>query len=134
MLTPVGIGIILAVIVVITTLVYWKRAPIKAWLRSWTADEVELGGGPAKFKLKRKDADEEEKSPSPQAGVDFGEDGDFSGANVKAAGRDIRQRTTATESPKGEAPRVSFGKRGKFRDTEIEVAGRDIVEDEGEEA
>jgi hypothetical protein len=130
MLTPVGIGIILAVIVVITTLVYWKRAPIKAWLRSWTADEVELGGGPAKFKLKRKDADEEEKPPSPRAGVDFGEGGDFSGAKIRVVvGRDLR-RGAAAETPEGEAPGVDFGKDGKFRDAEIEdVAGRDIVED-----
>jgi len=133
MFTPVGIGIIVVVIVALTTLVYRKRERIKAWLRSWTMDEVEVEAGPAKAKFTRKDADEDKAPSSPRAGVSFGEGNDFSGAKVRdVAGRDLRRGGgAAAATPEGEAPGVDFGKDGKFRDAEIEdVAGRDSVEDD----
>jgi hypothetical protein len=126
--SPSGIAIIVVVIVVIASLIYWKREPIKKWLRSWRMDEVELDAGRAKAKWKRK---EETKDASPSAGVDFGEGGDFSGAKISAAGRDIRRGTAAAaESSGGKTPGVDFGKEGKFRDAEIEAAGRDILDAE----
>lgn len=123
MLSPLGIG----VIVVVASLIYWKRKPIKKWLRGRKVDEVEIGIGPVKVKLTGK---EKPKPSRSSAGVNFGEGGDFTGAAVRGvAGRDIR-RGSGAESPGGKAPGVDFGKKGKFGDAEIEdVAGRDIVED-----
>jgi hypothetical protein len=125
--SPSGIAIIAVLIVVVASLIYWQRKPIKKWLRSWRMDEVELDAGRAKAKWKRK---EEAKEASPSAGVDFGEGGDFTGAKIRAAGRDIRRGSAAAESPEGEAPGVNFGKEGKFRDAEIEAAGRDLLDAE----
>jgi hypothetical protein len=127
-LSPIGIAAIVILIAVVAALIYWKRGPIKRWLRRQEVDEVELGAGPVKVKLKRK---KEAKSTSPPAGVSFGEGGDFSGAKIRSAGRDIRRGSTA-ESSGSKTPGVDFGKEGKFRDAEIEAAGRDIV-DTGED-
>ena len=33
MFSPLGIGVIAVLIVVIASLIYWKRKPIKRWLR-----------------------------------------------------------------------------------------------------
>jgi len=128
LLSPVGIGVIAVLIVVIATLIYRKREPIKRWLRRQEVDEVEIGAGLVKVKLKGKKKPE---PPSSSAGVDFGEGGDFTGATIRGvAGRDIRRGAAAAESPGGKTPGVDFGKKGQFRDAEIEdVAGRDIVED-----
>jgi hypothetical protein len=128
MLTPLGIGIIVVIIVAITSLIYWKRKPIKRWLRRQEVDEVEVGVGPVKVKLKEK---EKPKPASSTAGVSFGEGGDFTDVKISnVAGRDIRRGSAAAESPGGKAPGVDFGKKGKFGDAEIEdVAGRDIVEE-----
>lgn len=128
LLSPVGIGVIAVLIVVIASLIYWQRKPIKRWLGRQEVDEVEIGAGLVKVKLKGKKKPE----PSPSsAGVDFGEGGDFTGATIRGvAGRDIRRGSAAAESPGGKTPGVDFGKKGQFRDAEIEdVAGRDIVED-----
>ena len=127
-LSPLGIGVIAVLVIVIASLIYWQRKPIKKWLRRQTVDEVELGTGPLKVKLKGK---KQPEASSSSAGVDFGEGGDFTGATIRGvAGRDIRRGSAAAESPGGKAPGVNFGKKGKFGDAEIEdVAGRDIVED-----
>lgn len=127
MLSPLGIGITAALIVVIASLIYWNREPIKKWLRGQKVDGIEFSIGPVKVKLKSK---EKPEMPSPPTGVDFGEGSDFSGAAIRGvAGRDIRRGSAAAESPGGKAPGVDFGKKGKFGDAEIEdVAGRDIVE------
>jgi hypothetical protein len=130
MLSPIGIAVIAIVIVAITSLIYWKRKPIKKWLRGWKVDEVEIGGGPAKAKLKRKEDKKQQSRPS--AGVSFGEGNDFTGAKISGvAGRDIWRGEAAVEAPGGKTPGVDFGKKGKFTEAEIEdVAGRDIVEEE----
>lgn len=127
-LSPLGMGIIALLIIVIALLVYWQRKPIMRWLRRQQVDEIELGAGPFKVKLKGKERPE---SSTASAGVDFGEGSDFSGATIRGvAGRDIRRGSAAAESPGGKTPGVDFGKKGKFGDAEIEdVAGRDIVED-----
>jgi len=127
-LSPLGIGVIAVLVIVIASLIYWQRKPIKRWLRRQQVDEVELGAGPLKVKLKGKERPE---SSTASAGVDFGEGGDFTGATIRGvAGRDIRRGSAAAESPGGKTSGVDFGKEGKFRDAEIEdVAGRDIVED-----
>jgi hypothetical protein len=127
-LSPLGIGAIAVLVIVIASLIYWQRKPIKRWLRRQTVDEIELGAGPVKVKLKGK---KEPEASSASAGVDFGEGSDFTGATIRGvAGRDIRRGSAAAESPGGKAPGVDFGKKGKFGDAEIEdVAGRDIVED-----
>jgi len=44
MFSPLGIGIIVVLIVVIASLMYWKRKPIKRWLRCQEVDEVESRG------------------------------------------------------------------------------------------
>ena len=126
--SPSGIAVIAVLIVVITSLIYWQRKPIKRWLRRQEVAEIELIAGPVKVKLKGK------KRPEPSsasAGVDFGRGSDFTGATIRSVvGRDIRRGFAAAESPGGKAPGVDFGKKGKFGDAEIEdMAGRDIVED-----
>jgi len=127
MLSPLGIGVIAALVVGIASLIYRKRKPIKRWLRRQEVDAVELGAGPVKVTLKSKKKPE----PSASAGVRFGEGSDFTGATIRGvAGRDIRRGSAAAESPGGKTPGVDFGKKAKFSDAEIEdVAGRDIVED-----
>jgi hypothetical protein len=129
MVSPLGISIIVVVVVAIASLVYWKREPIKTWLRGWRMDEVELGAGPAKAKFKKKAKKDALAPHSARAGVDLGEDGDFTRSKITSAGRDIRRGTAAGSPEEGEAPGVNFGKRGKFRDAEVEAAGRDIADD-----
>jgi len=129
MFSPTGIAVIAVVIVVIASLIYWKRKPIKKWLASRKVG-VTIKAGPVEVSLA--DKEKPEKAAGAPAGVDFGQGGDFSGATIRGvAGRDIRRGPAAAEeSPGGKTPGVSFGKKGKFREAEIEdVAGRDIVED-----
>jgi len=128
MLSPLGIGITAALIVIIASLIYWKRAPIKKWFAGRKVS-FKIKAGPAEISL-----DEKEKPKKPESaptGVSFGEGNDFSGATIRGvAGRDIRRGSAAAGSPGGQALGVDFGKKGKFGDAEIEdVAGRDIVED-----
>ena len=128
MFSPTGIAIMAVLIVVMASLIYWKRKAIKKWLASRKAG-VTLKAGPVEISLT--DREEPTKAADVPAGVDFGEGGDFSGATIRGvAGRDIRRGSAAAESPGGKAPGVDFGKKGKFGEAEIEdVAGRDIVED-----
>lgn len=126
LLSPVGIGVIIVCIVAIASLIYWKRKPIKKWLESRKVD-VTLKAGPVEVGLSEKEKPNKEE---PRAGVDFGENSNFTGAVVDTvAGRDIRHGTT-TEPPKGKTPGVRFGKKGEFSEAEItNVAGRDVVEE-----
>ncbi|MGA9351580.1 MAG: hypothetical protein WBW48_22620 [Anaerolineae bacterium] len=128
MLSPSGIGVIAALIVVLALLIYWKREPIKKWFASRKVS-LKIKAGPVEVGLDEKE--KPKKATGVPAGVDFGEGGDFTGATIRGvAGRDIRRGSAAAESPGGKAPGVDFGKKGKFGDAEIEdVAGRDIVED-----
>jgi len=126
--TP-GIIAIAALIVVIASLIYWKRKPIKKWLASRKVG-VTIKAGPLEVSLA--DKEKPEKTAGAPAGVDFGQGSDFTGATLRGlAGRDIRRGPAAAEeSPGGQPPGVSFGQKGKFRDARIEdIAGRDIVED-----
>ena len=128
MLTPLGIGIIAAVIVLIASLVYWKRKPIKKWFAGRKVG-LKLKAGPVEVSLDEKDKPKKESGPS--AGVRFGKGSDFTGASVRGiAGRDIRRGSAAATTPGGQTPGVDFGEKGKFQDAEVEdVAGRDVVED-----
>lgn len=129
LLSPWGLGIVVVFIFALTTLVYWKREPIKNWLKRKELSEIELSAGPvkAKFTDKKKKTGSES---SPQAGVSFGEGNDFSGAKInKVAGRDNIQGAATTGAPGGKTPGVDFGKKGTFIDAEIEdIAGRDNKE------
>ena len=123
--SPLGITVLVVVILVAATLVYWKRKPILRWLRRWKLSEVEVG--PVKFKH-----EEKTEPPAPAGtGVNFGAGNDFTGATIRdVAGRDIRRGSAAVSPSGGKAPGVDFGRQGQFRDAEItDVAGRDIVED-----
>ena len=128
MLTPLGISIIVIVILVLTSLIYWKRKPIKSWLDHRKVVPT-LKLGPLELELPEKDKAKE--TASKPAGVDFGEENDFTGASIRGvAGRDIRRGASADASRGGQTPGVDFGQKTSFRDAEIEdVAGRDIVED-----
>ena len=127
--SPSGIVIIAALIVVIASLIYWKRKPIKKWLASRKVG-VTIKAGPVEVSLAEQEPKPKKAAGAP-AGVDFGEGSDFSGATIRGvAGRDIRRGSAAARSPGGKAPGVDFGKKGKFGEAEIEdMAGRDIVED-----
>lgn len=129
MLSPTGIAIIAVLIVVIASLIYWKRKPIKKWLASRKVS-VTIKAGPVEVSLAEPEPKPKKAADTP-AGVDFGEGSDFTGATIRGvAGRDIRRGSAAAESPGGQAPGVDFGKKGQFRDAQIEdVTGRDIVED-----
>lgn len=121
--------IIAVIIVVIASLIYWKRQPIKKWFAKKQVG-VTIKAGPVEVSLA--DKEKPEKAAGAPAGVSFGEGSDLSGATIKGvAGRDIRRGAAAAgESPGGQAPGVDFGQKSQFRDAEIEdVAGRDIVED-----
>ncbi len=88
MFSPTGIVIIAALIVVIASLIYWKRKPIKKWLASRKVG-VTIKAGPVEVSLA--DKDKPEKAAGAPAGVDFGQGGDFTGATIRGvAGRDIR--------------------------------------------
>jgi hypothetical protein len=129
LLSPWGIGIVSVVILVLTTLVYRKREPIKKWFKRKEVSELEIGVGPIKAKLTDKKK-KPESEDSPRAGVSFGEGNDFTGAKIKdVAGRDNLQGTTAKSTTGGATPGVDFGKKGKFINAEIEdIAGRDKTE------
>jgi hypothetical protein len=127
--SPTGIAVIAVLIVVIASLIYWKRKPIKKWFAKKQVG-VTIKAGPVEVSLADKEKPKE--AAGAPAGVSFGEGGDFSGATIRGvAGRDIRRGPAAAEeSPGGKARGVDFGKKGKFGEAEIEdVAGRDIVED-----
>lgn len=126
--SPSGIAVISTLIIVIASLIYWKREPIKKWFASRKVS-LKIKAGPVEVSLDEKERPK--KAMGAPAGVDFGEGGDFSGAKISTAGRDIRRGSAApTESSGGKTPGVDFGKEGKFRDAEIEAAGRDILDAE----
>lgn len=116
-LTPPGLYITVAVIVVLATLIWWQRRPIKRFLRSLRVTEIVLG--PVKLGQKEK-ADEKPGKP----GVRL--KGDFWGARVeRVAGRDIVQGE-AGPRPGGETPGVEL--EGKFSQAEVRaLAGRDLI-------
>jgi len=122
--SPLGITVLVVVILVAAALVYWKREPIRRWLRQW---KWEFKLGPITLKQKEKP-----EPPAPAGpGVTFGAGNKFTGAAIRGvAGRDIRRGSAAAAPSGGKAPGVDFGRQGQFRDAEItDVAGRDIVED-----
>jgi len=128
MLSPVGIGVIVVLIVLIASLIYWKRKPLKKWFAGRKVG-VKIKAGPVEVSLDEKDKPKE--AGGARAGVSFGTDNDFTGARITGvAGRDIRRGSAAAGSPGGQTPGVDFGEKGKFRDAQIEdIAGRDVVED-----
>ena len=110
MFSPTGIVIIAALIVVIASLIYWKRKPIKKWFAKKQVG-VTIKAGPVEVSLA--DKEKPKKAAGAPAGVDFGEGSDFSGAIIRGvAGRDIRRGSAAAESPGGKAPGTYFGKPG----------------------
>ena len=126
--SPLGIVILVVLTIVVASLIYWKRKPIKKWFAGRKVG-VKVKAGPLEVSLDEKD--KPKKAAAAPAGVSFGEGGDFTGAKISGvAGRDIRRGSAAAKPPGGKAPGVGFGKKAKFRDAEItDVAGRDIVED-----
>ncbi len=122
--SPLGIAVLVVVILVAAALIYWKREPIRRWLRQW---KLEFKLGPVTLKQEKKP----ETPASTAPGVNFGAGNEFTGATIRGvAGRDIRRGSAAAASSGGKAPGVDFGRQGQFRDAEItDVAGRDIVED-----
>ena len=127
MLSPVGIGVIVVFIVLIASLIYWKRKSIKKWFAGRKVG-VKIKAGPVEVSLEEKD--KPQARGGARAGVSFGTGNDFTGARITGvAGRDIRRGSAAAGSPGGQTPGVDFGEKGKFRDAEIDdVAGRDIIE------
>ena len=128
LLSPAGIAVVVILIVAIASLIYWKRKPIKKWLATHKVG-WKLKAGPVEMSLEEKDKPGAKQQR--QAGVDFGEGTDLTGASLRGvAGRDIRRGAAAAESAGGQTPGVDFGKKAKLRDAEIEdVAGRDSVEE-----
>lgn len=117
-LTPPGLYVTIAVIVVLATLIWWQRRPIKRFLGSLRVKEIGLG--PVKLGPEEKTGEE----PG-QPGVRM--KGDFRGARVeRVAGRDIVQGETGPR-PGGKTPGVEL--EGKFGQAEVrDVAGRDRIE------
>jgi hypothetical protein len=128
MLSPVGIGVVAALIVVIASLIYWKRKPLKKWFAGRKVG-VKIKAGPVEVSLDEKDKPKEVGGA--RAGVTFGEGNDFTGARIAGvAGRDIRRGSAAAGSPGGRTPGVDFGEKNKFPGVQIEdVAGCDLAED-----
>ena len=128
MLSPVGIGVIVVFIVLIASLIYWKRKPLKKWFAGRKVG-VKIKAGPVEVSLDEKD--KPKATGGARAGVSFGTGNDFTGARITGvAGRDIRRGSAAAGSPGGQTPGVDFGEKGKFRDAQIEdIAGCDLAED-----
>ncbi|TEU11014.1 MAG: hypothetical protein E3J21_24710 [Anaerolineales bacterium] len=117
-LTPPGLYITVAVIVVLATLIWWQRRPIRRFLGHLRVTEIALG--PVKL------GPEEKASEKPgQPGVHL--KGDFQGARVeRIAGRDIVRGETGPRT-KGGTPGVEL--EGKFGQAEVrDLAGRDWIE------
>lgn len=121
-----GIYYLIGLVVIISSIIYWKRDLIKKELRRWRLREA--SAGPVTFE--RQDTDNEDGTSKSTGGVHFGEGPDFTGAKVNnIAGRDIRRQNSSTSSEGEEYTGVNFGKNGKFRDAKIKnVAGRDLEE------
>lgn len=117
-LTPPGLYVTVAVIVVLATLIWWQRRPIRRFLRRLRVKEISLG--PVTLEQREKAG---EKPGKP--GVHL--KGDFRGARVEGvAGRDI-VRGEAGPRPGGKTPGVEL--EGKFGQAEVrDVAGRDRIE------
>ena len=117
-LTPPGLYVTLAVIVVLATLIWWQRRPIRRFLRSLRVKEIGLG--PVKLEPEEKTGEK----PG-QSGVRL--KGDFRGARVeRVAGRDIVQGETGPRLG-GKTPGVEL--EGKFGQAEVrDLAGRDRIE------
>ena len=117
-LTPPGLYITVAIIVVLATLIWWQRRPIKRFLRSLEVKEIGLG--PVKLGQKEKAGEKPGK-----AGVRL--KGDFRGARVeRVAGRDIVQGEAGPRQG-GKTPGVEL--EGKFGRAEVrDLAGRDRIE------
>jgi hypothetical protein len=122
--SPLGIAVVIILIVAITSLIYWKRKPIRKWLHGRKVG-VTLKAGPLEVSLDEKDKPKE--AGGAPAGVRLS--GDFSGAKVSGvAGRDIRRGEVGAETPSGPTPGVEL--KGKYGQAEVkDVAGRDIVEE-----
>ena len=128
MLSPVGIGVIVVFIVLIASLIYWKRKPLKKWFASRKVG-VTLKAGPVEVSLDEKD--KPKATGRARAGVSFGTGNDFTGARITGvAGRDIRRGSAAAGSPGGQTPGVDFGEKNKFPGVQIEdITGCDLAED-----
>lgn len=129
LLSPWGLVIVIVVIFALANLVYWKREPVKKWLKRKELSEIEIGAGPVKAKFKDK-KEQTGSTSSPQAGVSFGKGNDFSRAKLKnIAGRDNIKGIATPNPPGGKTPGVDLGQKGTFTDAEIEnIAGRDNKE------
>lgn len=135
LLSPQGITITIVIIVAIASLIFWKRKTIAGWLRRYKVNEIEVGLGPVKAKLK--DKNQEEESPAPAGGVHFGENNVFTGTKIsRIAGRDqisgeaAAKTASTTSATEEQTTSVSFGKSSKFDQAEIQdIAGRDQVKD-----
>ncbi len=124
-LSPLGIGIIIVLVLLITSLICWKLKPIKEWLAGRKVS-VKIKAGPLEIGLDEKP--KPEKPTRPPAGVSFGEGNVFNRSKIRAAGRDLRSGGAASESSSGKSPGVDWGKKGRFDEAEIDVAGRDILD------
>jgi len=124
----VGIGVIVVLIVLIASLIYWKLKPIKKWFAGRKVG-LKLKAGPVEVSLDEKD--KPKATGGVRAGVTFGKGNDFTGARITGvAGRNIRRGSAAAESPGGPTPGVDFGQKNKFPGVQIEdVAGCDLAED-----
>jgi hypothetical protein len=60
-LTPPGLYVTTAVIIVLATLIYWKRKPIKKWLRGLRVKEIKVGPVTLEHKKRAK----QQKEPKP---------------------------------------------------------------------
>lgn len=121
-LTIPGLYYLIGFIIVLSLVVYWQRKPIKRELRRWRGKEMSVG--PVKFERQSDDEEQVEKN----AGVNFGEGSDFTGAKIKrVAGRDILESGSHRKTQDEATPGVDFGKKGNFNKAEIEdIAGRDL--------
>ena len=77
MLSPVGIGVIAVLIVVIASLIYWKLKPIKKWF----ATGAHIAGVAGRDIRRGSTAAESRGGRTP--GVDFGEKGKFPGVQIE---------------------------------------------------
>src|SRR5205807_653019 len=100
---------LLGFIVIVSSLVYWKREALKKEISKFKLKEVSVG--PAKFEAK----DNSAKS-SDAGGVSFGTKNDFTQAEIEdVVGGD---RSLSTETKPGQSS-VGFGNENTFKEAKI---------------
>ncbi len=124
LLAPPGLYLLIGAIVLLLVVVFLQRKRLRAFFKGWSVGEIKLGA----LTLKRKEPLQPNPPSNSKAGIQFGENNDFSGAQVsQVAGRDINVNSLSDDAGSGQATSVDFGRNNIYTKAKLDgVAGRDI--------